>query len=77
MTNGAAGAGGRAEHVSLSAMRYRTHAPLIDLLMQQVGLSCANLKGLVVARSSKYGYRQSPGICSQNTVSYTGSESDY
>ena len=56
-SNGTAGAGARgapgdgggslSEQVVSSALRYRTHAPLIDSLMQEVGLSGADLKGLI------------------------------
>lgn len=52
--NGGGGNGtGLADQVVASALRYRSQAPLIDSLMKEVGLSGADLAGLVGAAESK------------------------
>ena len=50
--NGGSGSG-LADQVVASALRYRSQAPLIDSLMKEVGLSGADLNGLVEAVADK------------------------
>lgn len=45
--------GNLAEQVVASALRYRAHAPLVDALMKDIGLSGGDLEGLTAALSAR------------------------
>lgn len=49
----AAGGGNLADNVVNSALRYRTHAPLVDSLLDEIGLKGSDLNGLVSAINDK------------------------